>query len=140
MPTVTKRKNADGSYLALVRAFPLRRLKSAAEHAEAKSIYLRVSRSTMDLGARDYVEVLIDQIADYEKRMNHTIDTSAVSAAELIRHRMEERGMSISTLARQTGIAQPNLSEMLSGNRDWSKAAIKALSALLNIRAERFLI
>ncbi len=67
------------------------------------------------------------------------IDTSHVTAADLVRHKIEERGMSVSALAKQVGIAQSNLSEMLSGTRGWSKSAIRALSKYLNIRAERFL-
>ncbi len=35
---------------------------------------------------------------------------------------------SISKLAREVGIDQSNLSEMLSGRRDWSKSAIRRLS------------
>jgi plasmid maintenance system antidote protein VapI len=53
---------------------------------------------------------------------------------------MLERGTSVTALAREIGIAQPNLSDMLNGRRDWSKAAIRSLSKIFNIRAERFLI
>jgi antitoxin component HigA of HigAB toxin-antitoxin module len=52
---------------------------------------------------------------------------------------MQERGISTSAMAREIGIPQPNLSEMLNGRRDWSKAAIRGLSKGLKIRAERFL-
>jgi hypothetical protein len=36
------------------------------------------------------------------------------------------------------GVPQSNLSEMLAGKRDWSKAAIRGLSSHLNIRIDRF--
>ena len=63
------------------------------------------------------------------------MDTSGVSAAELVRHRIEQRGMSVSAaLARAIGVPQSNLSEMLAGKRDWSKTAIRGLSRHLNIR------
>jgi antitoxin component HigA of HigAB toxin-antitoxin module len=87
----------------------------------------------------DYLDVLVDLVADFERRSEESIDSSTVSASDLVRHRMEERGMSISSLASLIGIPQPNLSEMLNGKRDWSKTAIRGLSAHLNIRAERFL-
>jgi antitoxin component HigA of HigAB toxin-antitoxin module len=53
--------------------------------------------------------------------------------------RIDERGLSVSALARLIGVPQSNLSEMLSGKRDWSKTAIRALAAHLHIAAGRFL-
>jgi antitoxin component HigA of HigAB toxin-antitoxin module len=132
------RKSSD-TYFELVRAFPLRRLASAAEHGRAKEVYLRVSTSRPDHGARDYLNVLADLIAEYEKRMDQTVDTSGVSAAELIRHRLSERGMSVTALAKEIGVPQSNLSDMLNGRREWSKAAIRALSKMFRLKAERFL-
>lgn len=126
-------------YFSLVRAFPLRRIRSGAEHRKATLIYLRLSQEKPDAGTRQYRDVLADLIADYEKRSGQTIDATGVSAAELVRHRLEERGMSLSELARQVDLPQSNLSQMLSGRREWSKSAIVALSKFFNIRAERFL-
>ncbi len=134
----TTKKTSGDSYFDLVRAFPLRRIASASHHAKAKEIVFHLSPKR-DRGTRDYVNVLVDLIVDYEKRAGHVIDTSHVTAADLVRHKIEERGMSVSALAKQVGIAQSNLSEMLSGTRGWSKSAIRALSKYLNIRAERFL-
>ena len=47
--------------------------------------------------------------------------------------------MSVSALAREIGVPQSNLSEMLAGKRGWSKTAIRGLVKGLNIRAERLL-
>jgi antitoxin component HigA of HigAB toxin-antitoxin module len=138
MRTLNKNRTID-RYFELVRSFPLRHLKSNAQHANAKEIYLRLSSDKPDSGTRDYLEVLADLIAEYEKRTGQIIDTSDMTAAEIVRHRLEERGMSISALAGKIGIAQPNLSEMLNGRRAWSKAAIRGIASLFNIRAERFL-
>lgn len=138
MSTV-KAYRARDTYLDLVRRFPLRPIRSAAEHGRAKREYLRTAAAARDRDARDYLAVLADLIADYERRTRQTVETSGITAAELVRHRMEERGLSVSALARAIGVAQPNLSGMLSGRRAWSKAAILALSRMLNIRAEQFL-
>jgi hypothetical protein len=138
MPTQVKRRSTTDTYFKLVRAFPLRRLKTSADHTKAKEIFLRLSNGKADRGTREYLDVLIDLIVDFERRSRQTIDTSTVSAADLIRHRLEERGMSLTQLAREVGIPQPNLSAMLNGDRDWSKAAIRSLSALFDIRIERF--
>lgn len=88
---------------------------------------------------RDYLDVLVDLITDLERREGQAINTSDVSAAEVVRHRIDQRGMSISSLARLIGVPQSNLSEMLNGKRDWSKSVIRGLCMHLNIRAERFL-
>ncbi len=137
MPAITKKPSRD-AYFNLVRAFPLRRITAASDHARALVIFRQLGDGT-DRGTRDYVEVLVDLIADYEKRAGFTFDTSGVTAADLVRHKIDERGMTVSALAKQAGIAQSNLSEMLNGTRGWSKTAIRSLSKLLNIRAERFL-
>jgi antitoxin component HigA of HigAB toxin-antitoxin module len=118
----------------------LRRIKTVADHNKAKKLVLRLSIREADRGTAEYLDVLVDLIADYEKRAGHAIDTSKVSAADIVRHRIEERGMSVSALARLIGVPQSNLSEMLGGKRDWSKNAIRGLSAHLNIRVERFLV
>ena len=138
MPTISRHAAAD-SYMDLIAEFPLRRIKTAAEHKKARQIILRLSRQKADRGASDYLDVLVDLVADFERRSEFGFDSSRLSASDLVRHRIEERGISISSLASHIGVPQPNLSEMLSGKRDWSKTAIRGLSAHLNIRAERFL-
>ncbi len=140
MRSTTRSTVVDNTYLKLVRAFPLRRITSATQHARAKQVILNLSRSHSDSGTRDYVDVLVDLIADYEKRSSQSFDTSSVTAAQLVRHRLEERAMTVSALAKQIGIPQPHLSAMLNARRDWSKSAIRALSKMFNIRAERFLV
>src|SRR5205807_962367 len=120
----TTRKTSNDTYFEHVRAFPLRRIRTASDHQRATRFSLILSRSNADRGTREYLDVLVDLIADYEQRTSQTMDTSGISAAELVRHRIHERGISVSALAREIGIPQPNLSEMLNGGRDWSKAAI----------------
>jgi antitoxin component HigA of HigAB toxin-antitoxin module len=41
---------------------------------------------------------------------------------------MEENDLTISALAREIGVGQSNLSDILSGKREWSKTVIKRLS------------
>ena len=138
MPVTTNMTVAD-TYLELINEFPLRRIKTAADHLRATKLVLRLSVVESDRGTAEYLDVLVDLIADYEKRAGQAVDTAKVSAADLVRHRIEERGMSVSSLARLIGVPQSNLSEMLSGKREWSKNAIRSLSSQLNIRADRFL-
>jgi HTH-type transcriptional regulator/antitoxin HigA len=138
MPTITKTTIPD-SYMNLIRQFPLRRITSRADHTTAKRLVLQLSSAQPDRGSAEYLDVLIDLIADYERKATQALDLPALSPADLVQHRIQERGISASKLARDIGIPQSNLSEMLAGKRHWSKAAIRALSSHLNIRAERFL-
>ena len=138
MATATQR--ANGSYRKLIEEFPLRRLTSASDHATAKQMVLRLSARKATRGAADYLDVLVDLIAAYERRSQQAIDARNVSPAELVRHRISEREMSVSALARLIGVPQSNLSEMLGGKRAWSKTAIRGLSEHLNIRPDRFFV
>jgi antitoxin component HigA of HigAB toxin-antitoxin module len=139
MPVTTHRSVAD-SYMELIREFPLRRLRTAAEHRRATKLVVRLSSEGSDRGVAEYVDVLVDLIADYERRAGQIVDTSKVTAADLVRHRIEEKGLSVNALARLVGVPQSNLSEMLSGKRGWSKSAIRGLSTHLNIPADRFFV
>jgi antitoxin component HigA of HigAB toxin-antitoxin module len=138
MPSTIRHSAAD-SYMELIAEFPLRRIKTAAEHARAKAIILRMTAQKTDRGASDYLEVLVDLVADFERRSEYGLNSSNISASDLVRHRIAERKMSVNSLAKLIGVPQPNLFEMLNGKRGWSKTAIRGLSTILNIRADRFL-
>jgi len=135
---VTTNTTVADTYMGLINEFPLRRIKSDSMHAKATKLVLRLSGQRADRGTTDYLDVLIDLIAEYEKRTEQALDSSKASAAELVRHRIDERAISVSALARLISVSQSNLSEMLAGKRDWSKAAIRGLSSHLKIRADRF--
>ncbi len=133
-----ERGGTEDSYLRLVEAFALRRIVSADQHAAAKRRCVELAGERLDRGSSTYLDVLIDLIADYERRAGWDAGPS-VAVAELVRHRIEERGMSVGEMARRIGVGQPNLSAMLNGRRGWSKRAIAGLRRELHIAAERFL-
>ena len=132
--------SASDSYMHLIKELPLRKIRSAADHARAKKMILRLSKHTPDRGASEYLDVLVELVAEFERKSAQDAGAAKLSAAELVRHRIEQRGISINALAHTIGVPQSNLSEMLSGRRGWSKAAIRALCDYLNIRAERFFV
>jgi hypothetical protein len=67
--------------MELISEIPLRKIKSAADHARAARLVVRLSAVNADRGVAEYLDVLADLIADYEKRAGQAIDTSTVSAA-----------------------------------------------------------
>lgn len=131
----------DDDYLELVRAFPLRRLTTQEAYEEAKRVILRLSRDEeMDrAGTLDYVDVLVDLVADFEQRAGYTLETGDVTAADVVRHLLAERGQGVNALAGELGIPQSNLSDMLNGRRDWSKSMIVKLRDHFGLSADLFL-
>jgi antitoxin component HigA of HigAB toxin-antitoxin module len=135
-----KTRKIKDSYFELISEFPLRKLVGKEEYRHALGIFARFAgREKLDDGIIAYMDILADVIADYERRAGHAIDTSKVSAADVVRHLMEENGLTISRLAREIGIGQSNLSEILSGKREWSKKAIKGLSERFSLNPMLFL-
>jgi antitoxin component HigA of HigAB toxin-antitoxin module len=128
-------------YFQLVSEFPLRKIQEENSYEQAmKMIHLFAVKKRMDSGTQEYFDVLIDLIADYEKRAGHALDTSHVTPADVVKHLATENGYSLSALATAIGIGQSNLSEMLSGKREWSKAAIKGLWNRFRIDPMLFLL
>jgi antitoxin component HigA of HigAB toxin-antitoxin module len=129
------------TYLELVRRFPLRRLKSRLQHGGAVEMVTRTSlahQGTKDAGILDYLDILAELIDQFEKAARLKVDLTEMTAAEVVGHLVEANGLTVSGLAREIGMGQSNLSEMLSGRRDLGKAAIGKLCGRFGICAEVF--
>ncbi|HEY8749910.1 MAG TPA: helix-turn-helix domain-containing protein [Tepidisphaeraceae bacterium] len=129
------------SYLNLVRSLPLRRLKNQKQHAEAVKVLGQVSmlnQGSRDGGVWDYLDVLADLIDQYERSSQLKVDTTQTSPAGVVRHLLDANGLTVSGLARDIGMSQSNLSEMLSGRRDFSKRAIAAIRDRFGVSPEIF--
>jgi HTH-type transcriptional regulator/antitoxin HigA len=125
-------------YMELVAAFPLRPLRSGAAHQQAKQV-LRSLGGEQGSGAEDYKAVLVKLIVDFEQNAEHRIDTTGVSAADVVRHLLAERDMSVNAFARAAGVSQSTLSEMLRGKRQWSRTAILRISGFFRLNPGLFL-
>jgi antitoxin component HigA of HigAB toxin-antitoxin module len=137
----TKTYPATDTYFDLVRQFPLRPIKSLPHHDEAINVFSRVSlahQGTRDTGVLDYLDVLSNQIDQFERDARLKVDTSDVSPSTAIRHLMQASALTISSLAKEIGIGQSNLSEMLSGRRDFSKRAILGIRDRFGVSPEIF--
>ena len=132
--------NVGDTYFELVKAFPLRRLKTDEEHDQALRVVLSFTRpgAADDPGASDYLDVLIDLIGDYEKRAGYQIDTRGVTAADIVLQRLEDRDISVEALARDAGVPADELAAMLDGTRDWSPAAADGVIEVLHINPDLF--
>jgi HTH-type transcriptional regulator/antitoxin HigA len=125
-------------YLELVQSFPLRPIRSQTAHQQAKAM-LRGLIGKRGAAIRDYKTVLASLIVDYERSAHLRLDTSSVTPAEVVRHLLGERDMSVNALAKSLQISQSSLSDMLNGRRDWSKMAIVGLSNFFGLQPGIFL-
>ncbi len=123
MATKTRKIPTVDRYLELVTLFPLRPIRNANTYDQARKV-LRTLQSDTTTAAIDYKSVLVSLITTYEKDNGQQLDTSNVSPADIVRHLLAERGMSVNAFAKDRKLSQSALSDMLSGKRDWSKATI----------------
>jgi HTH-type transcriptional regulator / antitoxin HigA len=115
MSVKTKPSHGSAGYLALLRAFPPRPIRSDDEHRRAIEVVndlLGLSALTRD--EQDYLDVLGLLIAEYEDSI---YEQPEFTPADRLRHLMEEHALSQAELARRAGVAVTSLSDILNGKR-----------------------
>jgi antitoxin component HigA of HigAB toxin-antitoxin module len=135
MPTTNDAKARTGrrrdAYLELVRAFPLRSIRTEAEAAAAgetvKRILLSKSDAQRDQGELDYLDALGDLILRYQSVRGRPA-LPARTPLGMLKHLMGERHMTVNDLGKVIG-SQPAASMILSGKRSLSKAHVVKLGA-----------
>jgi antitoxin component HigA of HigAB toxin-antitoxin module len=127
-------------YLQLVRRFPLRRIRTAADHRTAVGIVAGISArgdEHLSDGEVDYLEALARFVADYE-RASLLDAIGKATPLEVIRHLLEERGMTPADLGDVLG-SRPAATMILKGRREMSKAHIRAAAAYFAVSPAVFL-
>lgn len=124
-------------YFGMVKRFPLRPIRTKAEHSTALRIVREHLRAgdALDAGAGDYLETLAGLIERYE-RARFPIGRS--SPLEIVRFLMEERDMRPVDLGRVLG-STTSATMILNGERELSKAHIRKLADHFKISAALFL-
>lgn len=123
-------------YLALVRQFPLRPIRSERELDAA----IVMMNSLLDQDSRndaeaDYLDVLSDLVKRYESE-EHPMP--AVGDRDLLRHLIEAREISQAVAAAATGIAESTISAVLAGKRGLNRTHIGLLARYFNISPAAF--
>jgi HTH-type transcriptional regulator/antitoxin HigA len=130
---------ATDTYFELVKAYPLRSLKSRAEHRSAVEVLSRLAiQGVDDEGSLQYMDTLAQLIDDYERDNGMKRDVSHVTPVMVLRHIMEERGLTVSMLGKIVG-SQGTLSDVLAGRRQLSKAMIRKLADHFGVSPAVFL-
>jgi HTH-type transcriptional regulator / antitoxin HigA len=123
-------------YLRLVSAFPLRLLRDDEDLDAAIEVLNSLSgRADLTEAERDYMHILGGIVEEYEAE--HIV-IPEVGGVELLRFLMEENGLTQASLTPIFG-GKSNISEVLSGKRELSKAQIRGLSERFGLPADAFM-
>jgi HTH-type transcriptional regulator/antitoxin HigA len=139
MPVRTSNKRVRDSYLALVKRFPIRRLRTEADyraaHAVARGLMTRGSVVELDAGEGDYLEALAKFIEEYEAGV---FPIRPRRPRETLRFLMQQRDMRAIDLAEIVG-GTGAATMLLKGDREPSKAQIRKLAAHFHVSPALFL-
>ena len=136
---MTTRRKAGGGrdiYLDLVRRVPLRPIRSDDELDRAiEMVDELIDRDELGGDERDYLDVLGDLIEHYETEAH---PMPPATDAEVLAHLIEAKGVSQAEVARETGIAESTVSEVLAGKRSLSRSHIGRLARYFHVGPAAF--
>ncbi len=119
------------SYLELVKVFPLVSIKTERHFKQAQGVLDELfARGKLDVGAEAYVDALSDLMATFEDA-HHAIEPA--SDSEMLRHFMEAKDVTQTQLSHATGISKSTISEILSGQRQFSRQIIRSLAEYFDV-------
>jgi HTH-type transcriptional regulator/antitoxin HigA len=138
VPPHTGGRRASAAYLALVSAYPIHPIRSDddLDEAIAKLDELMSRPEPLEPQEQDYFDSLSHEIQRYEAE---TIIIPRVSGITMLRYLIEQRGVSLSRVAKATGIVVSTLSAILAGKRKLNLDHIRALAPYFGVEAEVFL-
>ena len=132
-------RSAPEDYFELIRRFPLKKIQTAAEHARALDVSGRLigSGRRLTAGEGQYLDALVIMIREFE----HAHDAPKLprtSGIEVLKHLMEQHGITQKELARLLGIGESAASMILAGSRDLTKSHIEKLSIYFGVGVSAF--
>jgi HTH-type transcriptional regulator/antitoxin HigA len=129
--TRLKGSKSRDSYMEWIVEFPLLKISDDAHLAEALAVLERlIDLSKRDAGTDAYMDTLADLIESYEEQ-HHGIPTA--SDAAMLQHLLDLRGMSQAALHRETGIPKSSISEILKGEKSFTKDIVARLADFFQI-------
>ena len=140
MPVKTPPVRTSDSYLSLIKRFPIREIRTPAEHRAAHAIVHELmlrGDDDLDDGEVDYLSALARFIEDYE-RSHFLRDVPKATPLQVLKFLMEQRGMSSTDLGHVIG-SNSAASMILGGAREPSKAQIRALAQAFKVSPALFL-
>ena len=133
---LNRRSEAD-KYMNLIHRFPLKPIKDDTSHEEAVEVIGELMGRNLDAGSSDYLDTLILLVNKYEDE-NHTPKGTYLSPQDALRAIMNANNLSQAQVGKIIG-SESAVSMFLAGERELSKAHIKALVARFKVDANLFL-
>ena len=126
----------EDRYLELVRRFPLRPLRTDADLDAAVAVADGLlDQDRLSDAEQDYLDVLGDLIEAYEAE---AVPIRPVGDADMLRFLIENRGTTQAAVAKQAGIAESTISEVLAGKRTLNRNQIGKLARYFHVEPGAF--
>jgi HTH-type transcriptional regulator/antitoxin HigA len=123
-------------YLELIRAFPLRAIRSEADLERAEAVlHQLLDASKLSAPEQDYLEILGNLIEEYEKKA-HPIEP--LPPHKMLAMSIDTRGVTQTEVSRATGIPVSTISELISQRRDFNVSHIEKLCAYFGLNPNAF--
>jgi HTH-type transcriptional regulator/antitoxin HigA len=126
-------------YLALIKSFPLRPIRSDGELDKAAAVMRNLTRrgfSRLSAGESDYLEILGNLIEKYENK-HHPI--ANLPPHEMLAASMEVKGVNQTKLSEATGIPISTISDLLNQKRDFNVSHIGKFCAYFKLEPGAFI-
>jgi HTH-type transcriptional regulator/antitoxin HigA len=124
------------TYLALIRTFPLRPLRSEADLDEAMALIDALAVTDVLSNAEaDYLAVLSDLVEQYESE-THPIPPA--SDAALLQHLLEAQAVTPGEVAQATDLAATTLAAVLAGQHQLTREQIGRLARYFHVSPSVF--
>ena len=131
------RWDGEDRYLELIRRFPLRPLRNAADLAAAIAVVdSLIDRDTLSVSEQDYLDILSRIVEEYEEK---AVPMTAVDDAEMLRFLIEQNRVTQAETAAGAGIAESTISEVLRGKRKLTRNQIGKLASYFQVEPGAFL-
>jgi HTH-type transcriptional regulator / antitoxin HigA len=133
----TGRRPIPEAYLRLMQRFLLRPIENDRELAEATALADELfDRKNLLPEEEQYLDVLCDLMAAYEDKICPIRD---VSAGDMLRFLIDQRGVTQQTVAKETGIANSTIMALLKGDRDMTRKHIETFARYFGVEPGVFL-
>ena len=121
-----KSKGLPTTLAALVQMMPPMALRDEVDHGNTLEVIdrlMQVEKLSRDQG--QYLETLVELVESYEAK-RHALDLSRLSGLRMLKHVMEQSGMTASELARLLNVHASMGSKILKGERrlTWEHAKV----------------
>lgn len=127
-------------YRALIDRFPLVPIKNDehldAAHEVAQSLMLRGEAVATD--EAEYLEVLLDEIAKYEKK-HHALNLADLQPHELLQSFMKDHNLKQVAMQEVLGVSSGVMSELVAGKRELTKEHCVKLGEYFKVTPALFL-